>query len=304
MLVKLRDGRVDGRQAADLRAAAVLRGVPARPRRSPRRPTSPRASAGSAPSPTRRARCSRWRRLRASRSAASSGRSAGSSTAASGSRATRCTSSCSTHRTSSATTSAIELAKDHRELVERALHMKKTGNEVMRVIGGREVHPINVKVGGFYRAPSKARARARSSRTSSGRASSRSRPSASPPASTSPTSSRTTSSSRSPSPAVYPIDLGRIVSNRGLDIPVSEYERALRRGARRVVDRAALARDRARQLPRRAARPLRAPRRHALAAREGVGRRGRASTRPSATRSARSSSARSSSSTPRTRRCG
>ena len=41
--------------------------------------------------------------------------------------------------------SAIELAKDHRELVERALHMKKTGNEVMRVIGGREVHPINVK---------------------------------------------------------------------------------------------------------------------------------------------------------------
>ena len=51
--------------------------------------------------------------------------------------------------------SAIELAKDHRELVERALHMKKTGNEVMRVVGGREVHPINVKVGGFYRAPSK-----------------------------------------------------------------------------------------------------------------------------------------------------
>ena len=51
--------------------------------------------------------------------------------------------------------SAIELAKDHRELVERALHMKKTGNEVMRVVGGREVHPINVRVGGFYRAPSK-----------------------------------------------------------------------------------------------------------------------------------------------------
>jgi len=33
---------------------------------------------------------------------------------------------------------AIDLAKDHRELVERALHMKKTGNEVMRVVGGRE----------------------------------------------------------------------------------------------------------------------------------------------------------------------
>ena len=62
--------------------------------------------------------------------------------------------------------SAIELAKDHRELVERALHMKKTGNEVMRVVGGREIHPINVKVGGFYRVPTRpelARARAASS---------------------------------------------------------------------------------------------------------------------------------------------
>jgi sulfhydrogenase subunit alpha len=52
--------------------------------------------------------------------------------------------------------SAIELAKDHRELVERGLQLKKTGNEVMTVVGGREVHPINVRVGGFYRAPSKA----------------------------------------------------------------------------------------------------------------------------------------------------
>ena len=51
--------------------------------------------------------------------------------------------------------SAIDLAKDHRELVERALHMKKTGNKIMTVVGGREVHPINVRVGGFYRAPTK-----------------------------------------------------------------------------------------------------------------------------------------------------
>jgi sulfhydrogenase subunit alpha len=51
--------------------------------------------------------------------------------------------------------SAVEMAKDHRELVDRGLQLKKTGNEVMAVIGGREVHPINVRVGGFYRAPSK-----------------------------------------------------------------------------------------------------------------------------------------------------
>ena len=52
--------------------------------------------------------------------------------------------------------SAVELAKLNPELVETALRLKKIGNEVMRVVGGREVHPINVRVGGFYRAPTPA----------------------------------------------------------------------------------------------------------------------------------------------------
>ena len=34
--------------------------------------------------------------------------------------------------------------------------MKKAGNEIVRLLGGREIHPINVKVGGFYRLPEKA----------------------------------------------------------------------------------------------------------------------------------------------------
>ena len=50
---------------------------------------------------------------------------------------------------------AIELANDHPELVAQALELKKTGNELMTVVGGREVHPINVRVGGWYRAPRK-----------------------------------------------------------------------------------------------------------------------------------------------------
>jgi coenzyme F420-reducing hydrogenase alpha subunit len=49
--------------------------------------------------------------------------------------------------------SAIAMARDHRELVEQGLAIKKAGNEIMRVIGGREIHPVNVRVGGFYRAP-------------------------------------------------------------------------------------------------------------------------------------------------------
>ena len=49
--------------------------------------------------------------------------------------------------------SAIDLARDHRDLVERGLRLKKAGNAIMTVIGGRAVHPVNVRVGGFYRLP-------------------------------------------------------------------------------------------------------------------------------------------------------
>ena len=56
---------------------------------------------------------------------------------------------------------AIEMARDHREIVEQGLQMKKAGNALMALVGGREVHPINVRVGGFYRAPT-ARSCARS----------------------------------------------------------------------------------------------------------------------------------------------
>jgi len=48
---------------------------------------------------------------------------------------------------------AIQLAHDHPEAVKRGLALKKAGNAIMRVLGGREIHPINVRVGGFYRCP-------------------------------------------------------------------------------------------------------------------------------------------------------
>ena len=51
--------------------------------------------------------------------------------------------------------SAIHMAKDYRDLVQRGLQLKKVGNEIVSLLGGREIHPINVRVGGFYRAPVK-----------------------------------------------------------------------------------------------------------------------------------------------------
>ncbi|MGZ4624708.1 MAG: Ni/Fe hydrogenase subunit alpha [Kineosporiaceae bacterium] len=48
---------------------------------------------------------------------------------------------------------AVELARDHRDAVEQGLRLKQAGNAVITAIGGRAIHPINVKVGGFYRLP-------------------------------------------------------------------------------------------------------------------------------------------------------
>lgn len=49
----------------------------------------------------------------------------------------------------------IHMAKDFPEVVEKALKLKRIGNDIVKTIGGREIHPINVKVGGFYKVPQK-----------------------------------------------------------------------------------------------------------------------------------------------------
>jgi len=48
---------------------------------------------------------------------------------------------------------ALGLARIDRGSLARGLRIKRTGNELMAAIGGRSVHPVNVRVGGFYRAP-------------------------------------------------------------------------------------------------------------------------------------------------------
>ncbi len=50
----------------------------------------------------------------------------------------------------------IAMAKDHPELVERGLALKKAGNRLMEQLGGRAIHPINVRLGGFYSTPTRA----------------------------------------------------------------------------------------------------------------------------------------------------
>ncbi|HEX9635620.1 MAG TPA: Ni/Fe hydrogenase subunit alpha [Candidatus Limnocylindria bacterium] len=49
--------------------------------------------------------------------------------------------------------SAVELAGDHPGIVERGLRIKRLGNRIVALLGGRPIHPISVRVGGFSRAP-------------------------------------------------------------------------------------------------------------------------------------------------------
>jgi sulfhydrogenase subunit alpha len=119
--------------------------------------------------------------------------------------------------------SAIELARDQPELVTKALALKKTGNELMTVVGGREVHPINVRVGGWYRTPRKRELAPLVEKLERAREIALE-------------AVRLTSTFEFPDyeqdyelvaldhPDEYPIDRGRIVSNRGIDLDVSDYE--------------------------------------------------------------------------------
>ncbi|GCD95833.1 Ni/Fe hydrogenase subunit alpha [Embleya hyalina] len=55
--------------------------------------------------------------------------------------------------------SAIDLARTHRSDVERGLRLKQAGNTILELLGGRAIHPVNVRLGGFHRVPTVAELR-------------------------------------------------------------------------------------------------------------------------------------------------
>jgi len=118
---------------------------------------------------------------------------------------------------------AIEMARDHADIVKRGLALKKAGNALMSLVGGREVHPINVRVGGFYKAPSRRDMRAaldsmkqaRDMALETVRWVSRF---------DFPDRTRDYEFVSLSHPSEYPLNAGRIVSNRGLNITAREYD--------------------------------------------------------------------------------
>lgn len=47
----------------------------------------------------------------------------------------------------------FQMARTHRDLVERGLRLKKLGNDLTRALGGREIHPVSAVLGGFTKLP-------------------------------------------------------------------------------------------------------------------------------------------------------
>ena len=200
--------------------------------------------------------------------------------------------------------SAFAMARDHRGIVERALQLKKAGNALMRVVGGREIHPVNVRLGGFYRAPTRAELAPVVEELEVAREFAREAVAwtAGLPC---PDLEEDFEFVALRAPDTYAIESGRLASSSGLDLAPGGVRGALRRAPGAALDGAALAVARRRPgVPHRAARPLRAQRRPPLPRRPRGGGRGRARVRRAATRSRASSCARSRSSTPSTRRCG
>jgi sulfhydrogenase subunit alpha len=118
---------------------------------------------------------------------------------------------------------ALSMAKKHGEWVQRGLRIKKAGNALMSLLGGRSIHPINVRVGGFYRAPTRAELEAHLPELRWGREA----------AAESlewmarfsfPAFEREYEFVSLRHPTEYPLLGGRIVSSEGLDIAVSEWD--------------------------------------------------------------------------------
>lgn len=51
--------------------------------------------------------------------------------------------------------SALAMAATHPAVVEKGLRLKKIGNSLLAALGGRAIHPITVCVGGFYKVPTR-----------------------------------------------------------------------------------------------------------------------------------------------------
>ena len=119
--------------------------------------------------------------------------------------------------------SALAMAKTFPEIVKRGLTLQGLGNRIMRVVGGRSVHPVNACAGGFYSAPPLAEMQALQAELLAAQQDAYElvRWVASLPM---PDDEQDFVSVTLYHPEEYPFNAGRIISSDGLDIGIEEYE--------------------------------------------------------------------------------
>jgi sulfhydrogenase subunit alpha len=118
---------------------------------------------------------------------------------------------------------AIRMAKDHPKLVQQGLELKKLGNEIISLLAGRAIHPINVCVGGFYSVPTQRDLAALGERLKNGRDACREivRWTRTLPMRDYTHDYEFVSLRHA---TEYPMNEGRLVSSRGLDITAQDYD--------------------------------------------------------------------------------
>ncbi len=120
---------------------------------------------------------------------------------------------------------AIQMAQaGHSELVKKGLEIKKIGNQIVSLIGGREVHPVNVQVGGFYRTPTKKELAPLREKLLTGRDLTLETLKWLTEALNFPDFSQDYEFVALRHPHEYPFNEGRLVSNKGLDIAAEQFE--------------------------------------------------------------------------------
>jgi sulfhydrogenase subunit alpha len=119
--------------------------------------------------------------------------------------------------------SAPEMAVEYGDEVRRGLRLQEVGNAIIRFLGGRSVHPVGARVGGFHHAPRKVEAEALLQKLQ---------------VSLADAAELVGWTARLPFPSgeqdfeyvslrhadEYPMNEGRIVSSEGLDIDIAAFE--------------------------------------------------------------------------------
>ncbi len=119
--------------------------------------------------------------------------------------------------------SVIAMAADHPDAVRRGLKLQGLGNDLIALFGGRSVHPVGVRVGGFYKAPDESAVSAILARLEA----------ALPEAEALvdwtarldfPDDDQSFVSVAMSHPELYAIAEGRLISGQGLDIDIDQFD--------------------------------------------------------------------------------